>query len=62
MTLMELIISMVIGIFLLGGITVAYLAMRTTTVETVALSEMQQNGRMALSLLTADIQLAGFKG
>lgn len=62
MTLMELMISMVIGVFLLGGITVAYLAMRTTTAETVALSEMQQNGRMALSLLTADIQLAGFRG
>lgn len=62
MTLIELIIAMVIGIFLLGGITVAYLAMRTTTVETVAMSEMQQNGRLALSLISADIQQAGFKG
>ena len=62
MTLMELMISMAIGVFLLGGVTVAYLAMRTTTAETIALSEMQQNGRMALSLLTTDIQQAGFRG
>lgn len=62
LTLMELMISMVIGVFLLGGITAAYIAMRSTTTETVALSEMQQNGRMALSMLAADIQQAGFSG
>lgn len=62
LTLMELMISMAIGVFLLGGITAAYIAMRSTTTETVALSEMQQNGRMALSMLAADIQQAGFRG
>lgn len=62
LTLVELMISMAIGVFLLGGVTAAYLAMRSTTTETIALSEMQQNGRMALSLLSADIQQAGFRG
>ncbi|MEO3878161.1 PilW family protein [Rheinheimera fenheensis] len=62
LTLVELMISLAIGVFLLGGITAAYIAMRTTTAETVALSEVQQNGRMAISLLTADIQQAGFRG
>lgn len=61
-TLLELIISLAIGVFLLGGVTAAWLAMRTTTTETVALSEIQQNGRMAISMLTADIQQAGFRG
>ena len=62
LTLMELMISLAIGVFLLGGITAAYIAMRSTTAETVSLSEVQQNGRMAISLLTADIQQAGFRG
>ena len=62
MTLVEVLISMMIGVFLLGGVTAAYLAMRTTTKETVSMSEMQQNGRMALDLLAADIQQAGFRG
>lgn len=62
LTLVELMISLAIGVFLLGGVTAAYLAMRTATVETVAMSEMQQNGRMALSMLTTDIQQAGFRG
>ena len=62
LTLMELMISLAIGVFLLGGITAAYIAMRSTTTETVALSEMQQNGRMALSMLTTDIQQSGFRG
>lgn len=62
LTLVELMISLAIGVFLLGGIAAAYIAMRTTTAETVALSEVQQNGRMAISLLTADIQQAGFRG
>ena len=62
LTLVELMISLAIGVFLLGGIAAAYIAMRTTTAETVALSEVQQNGRMAISLLTTDIQQAGFRG
>ena len=61
-TLMEVMISLAIGIFLLGGITSAYLAMRSATTETVTLSEIQQNGRMAIALLSADIQQAGFSG
>jgi type IV pilus assembly protein PilW len=61
-TLLELMISLAIGIFLLGGVTAAWLAMRTTTTETIALSELQQNGRMAIAMLTADIQQAGFRG
>lgn len=62
LTLVELMISLAIGVFLLGGITAAYIAMRSATTETIALSEIQQNGRMAISLLTADIQQAGFRG
>lgn len=62
LTLIEVIISLSIGVFLLGGVTAAYLAMRTTTTETVTMSELQQNGRMAIDLLAADIQQAGFRG
>ena len=61
-TLMEVMISLAIGVFLLGGVTAAYLAMRSATTETVSISEIQQNGRMAIALLSADIQQAGFSG
>ena len=62
LTLLEMLISLFIGIFLLGGVAAAYLAMRTTTNETLVIGELQNTGRLALNIMGNDIAQAGFKG
>mgnify|MGYP006197464933 FL=1 len=62
LTLLEMLISLFIGIFLLGGVVAAYLAMRTTTNETLVIGELQNTGRLALNIMANDIAQAGFKG
>lgn len=62
LTLLEMLISLFIGIFLLGGVAAAYLAMRTTTNETLVIGELQNAGRLALNIMGNDIAQAGFKG
>lgn len=62
LTILEMLISLFIGIFLLGGVVAAYLAMRTTTNETLVIGELQNTGRLALNIMGNDIAQAGFKG
>ena len=62
LTLIETLISLFIGVFLLGGVFAAYLAMRSSTNETLVIGELQNTGRLALSVMTNDIAQAGFKG
>lgn len=62
LTLIEMLISLFIGLFLLGGVLAAYLAMRTSTAETLIIGELQNTGRLALNIIANDIAQAGFKG
>lgn len=61
-SLIELMVSMVIGLFLVGGVLATFSSMRATTAETSSLGEMQENGRYALSVLTNDLLKQGFFG
>lgn len=61
-TLMELMVAMVVGLFLLGGVMFTYLSMKVTTTDTVEMGELQETGRIALDLLHKDISMTGFFG
>lgn len=61
-SLVELLVSMTIGLFLLGGVFSVYLESQSTrrTAETIA--RMQEAGRIALMQISAEAQLAGYWG
>jgi type IV pilus assembly protein PilW len=59
-TLVEWLIAMVMALFLLAGIFTIFVASRSTTDDFFAQSELQENGRIAMQLLSHDIKWAGF--
>ncbi|MEM0515946.1 PilW family protein [Pseudoalteromonas sp. YIC-827] len=61
-TLLELMIAMVVGLFLLGGVMFTYLSMKVTTSDTVEMGELQETGRIALDILGKDLTMTGFFG
>ncbi|MBQ4861760.1 PilW family protein [Pseudoalteromonas sp. MMG013] len=61
-SLLELMISMFIGVLILGGVIATYVSMKVTTRDTMAIGEMQETGRLALSILQRDIEQIGFWG
>ena len=61
-TLIELMVSLVIGMLVLSGVTYVFFASRTTYGYNVSLSRIQENGRIALDALSHDIRMAGFFG
>ncbi|PKI14286.1 PilW family protein [Colwellia sp. 12G3] len=54
-TLVELMISLAIGLILFSGVMSIFVGMRTTTAETSSYGELQENGRFAISVLTDDL-------
>lgn len=61
-TLVELMISLVVGLLVLAGVTSVFFASRTTYTYNETLSRIQENGRVALESLSFDIRMAGFFG
>ena len=61
-TLVELLIAMLIGAFLVGGILQVFAGARQTYRVHDATSRMQESGRMALEVLARDIRMADFWG
>jgi type IV pilus assembly protein PilW len=59
-TLVELMIAVVIGLFLVGGLLTLVQAMKRTTVSQNGLSQLQENERMAMTLITDVVQSAGY--
>ena len=62
LTLVEVLVAMVIGLFLLTGIAQAYLSNRVSYTFSEAISRIQENGRFALDTMTQDLRMAGFFG
>jgi len=62
MTLIEIMISLLIGVFLIGGVLQIFINTRQTYRMQENLSRMQENGRFAMNFLTKDIRMAGFYG
>ena len=61
-TLVELMISLSIGLVLFAGVISIFIGMRTTTAETSTFGELQENGRFAITVLTEDLLKQDFWG
>jgi type IV pilus assembly protein PilW len=59
-TLVELMIAILIGIFLTGGVLTLVGAMKRTSTSQTGLSQLQDNERIAMNLLSDIIQSAGY--
>jgi len=61
-TLIEIFISLALGLALFVGVLSVFVGMKTTTQETATYGELQENGRFALSVLSYDLLRQGFWG
>ncbi|GAB4217365.1 MAG: hypothetical protein Fur007_19350 [Rhodoferax sp.] len=59
-TLIELMVSLAIGLVIALVASVAYMAVRSNATAMDANSQISQDGKMALDLIARDIQMAGF--
>jgi len=62
MSLVEILVSLVISLFLLAGIIQVFIADKASYTFTDSISRMQENGRFALDKMVEEIRLAGFTG
>ncbi|NOU14620.1 MAG: prepilin-type N-terminal cleavage/methylation domain-containing protein [Methylococcaceae bacterium] len=62
MTLIEIMISLLIGAFLLGGVLQVFIGTKQTNRMQENVSRLQENGRLALDFLSKDIRMAGYWG
>jgi len=58
-TLIELMISLTLGLLVLAAISTIFVNTGKTNREQTALARMQENGRFALSRISADLRMAG---
>lgn len=62
MTLVEIMIALLIGAFLLGGVLQIFANSKKTYRMLEELSRLQENGRFGMDFLSRDIRMAGFWG
>jgi len=62
LTLVELLIAMVIGVFIIGGLSQVFIATKRSNSLLVAETELQENARFAFSVITNIVQQAGNLG
>lgn len=60
LSLIELLIAMFIGLFLLVGVTTSYLASKKTSILRDQISTLEDNGQIALEILTNTLQHTGY--
>lgn len=60
--LIELLIGMVIGLFIVGGVFAVYLNSKDNFNMNAMVSRMQEEARVGLHILSEDMELAGFLG
>lgn len=61
-SLVEMMIAMTLGLFLLIGITYSYLATRDAYRSEEVVARMQEAGRLAFEYLSRDMRMAGYMG
>jgi type IV pilus assembly protein PilW len=61
-TLLELMISLAVGLVIFAGVLSVFVGMKTTVKETSSYGELQENARFAISVLTDDLQRQNFWG
>lgn len=61
-TLIELMIAMLIGVFLMAGVIQIFISAKQAYRLQENLSRLQENGRFSMDILTKDIRMAGYVG
>ena len=61
-TLIEWMVAIVLGLFLIGGMMSLYVVSNETTQDSLDNGELQENGRIAMNLLLRNLRMAGFWG
>lgn len=61
-TILELLISLSVGLFLFTGVLLVFVGMKATTTQTTSYGNMQETGRVAISMLSDDLMRQGFWG
>ncbi len=61
-SLIELMVSLVIGLILIAAITQVFVGSKVTYSMQAGLSKIQENGRFAMAFLARDLRQAGFSG
>lgn len=61
-SIVELMIAMTLGLFLLAGLTLIFVNSSRTNKEMAKTAQQIENGRYAIDMLTQDLRLAGFYG
>ncbi len=62
LTLIELMIAMVLGVFLMAGILKIFSSSKQAYKLQENLSRLQENGRFAMDFITKDVRMAGYTG
>lgn len=62
MTLLEILIAMSIGLFLLAGVTQIFIGSKQTYRLQEAMSRVQENSRFAMDFISRDVRMAGYMG
>ncbi|EKP0248445.1 PilW family protein [Aeromonas veronii] len=61
-TLVEWLVAMLLGLFLLAGVFTVFVMSRSSSEDAFDQSELQEHGRLAIRLISQDIKWAGFFG
>lgn len=62
LTLIELLVALTIGLFLVGGVLYTYLSTRASFATNDAAARVQEDARFAMERLTREIRMAGYTG
>ncbi len=61
-TLVELMVAMVIGLLMMGGVMQVFISNKQTHRQQEAMARVQENGRIAIQIITQDVRMANFWG
>jgi len=61
-SIVEVMITLVLGLFIIGGVLYTFLSTRTAYISNDAIARIQEDGRMAMERLAREIRQAGFLG
>ncbi|MDE2613639.1 MAG: PilW family protein [Burkholderiales bacterium] len=62
MTMVELMVGIAIGMFLVAVASAIYIGSKTTYLAQDATSRLQENGRFAMDTISHDLRMSGFRG
>jgi len=62
LTLIELMIAMALGLFLITGVLTIFVNTKQTYIDQDATSQLQENARFALEMIGREIRMAGYTG